>query len=254
MQSSDLTQAHDHCQQLVRKWDNDRYLAGVLAPEDKRGRLWALYAFDYEVARIRSTVTDPAIGEIRYQWWHDAVTAIYEKSEAEHPVIVALAEAIEKADLPRHAFINLIEARRFDIYDDPMPSLNDLEGYLGETYSVLMQMAARVLCGEAAFGLSDVTGPAGVAYGLCRLMCQLPVYCARGQCYLPIDMLEKYQLTSAHVISGRREQGVDVVLSELRHHTRRRMLEARERVSIVPVTALPALWPSSLVELYLQTP
>ena len=32
-------------------------------------------------------------------------------------------------------FVDLIDARIFDLYDDPMPSLNDLEGYCGETSS-----------------------------------------------------------------------------------------------------------------------
>ena len=34
-------------------------------------------------------------------------------------------------------FVDLVDARVFDLYDDPMPSLNDLEGYCGETSSSL---------------------------------------------------------------------------------------------------------------------
>ncbi|MGI9465429.1 MAG: phytoene/squalene synthase family protein, partial [Aestuariivirgaceae bacterium] len=175
-------QTIDYCQDMVRQWGNDRYLTVLLAPEAMRPHLWALYAFDIEVARIRSLVSEPGIGEIRYQWWIDAIDGLYEQRPVEHPVIAGLAQAIEYADLPRHAFVNLIEARRFDLYDDPMPSLNDLEGYLGETSSVLVQMAAQLLAGEAAFTLSEITGPAGVAYGMCKLMCAVPGHRARGQC------------------------------------------------------------------------
>jgi len=53
-----------------------------------------------------------------------------------------LSAAIEKGALPKHALHNLIAAREFDLYDDPMPTLSDLEGYLGETSSSLIQMAA----------------------------------------------------------------------------------------------------------------
>ncbi len=196
-------QASEYCLDTVRQWDHDRYLATLLAPEAARGHLWALYAFNAEIARVRAVVSEPALGEIRYQWWRDAVDGIYEQQEREHPVISALVRAIRDADLPKHAFINLIEARRFDLYDDPMPTMNDLEGYLGETSSVLVQMATRVLVGEAAFALADVTGPAGVAFGLCRLLCSLPDQCARGQCYVPGDLLDKYQLRPAHIIAGR---------------------------------------------------
>lgn len=244
---------HDYCLQLVREWDNDRYLATLLAPQATRVHLWPIYAFDVEVARIRSAVSEAALGEIRYQWWRDAIDGIYEGRSVEpHPVLLGLHPVIMAADLPKHAFINLIEARRFDLYDDPMPSLNDLEGYLGETSSVLMQLATRVLAGEDSFALSDVTGAAGVAYGLARLFCTLPAQCARGQCFIPLELLEKCDLTPAHVIAGRREQGLDVIMSQLRHHTQKRLYEARERISDVPVAALPALWPASITDLYLK--
>lgn len=250
---SDHDNSSDYCLKLVREWDKDRYLATLLAPEAARDHLWAIYAFDAEIARIRTAVSETELGEIRYQWWRDAIDAIYEDRALEpHPVLLGLAPVIRAADLPRHAFINLIEARRFDLYDDPMPSLNDLEGYLGETSSVLMQLAARTLAGDESFALSDVTGAAGVAYGLARLLSTLPVQCARGQCFVPLELLEKYDLTPAHVVAGRRDQGLDIIVSQLRHHAQRRLAEARERVSDVPIAALPALWPASLVDLYLK--
>ena len=40
---------------------------------------------------------------------------------------------------------NYLDARIFDLYDDPMPTRNDLEGYSGETASALIQLAAIVL-------------------------------------------------------------------------------------------------------------
>ena len=43
------------------------------------------------------------------------------------------------------AFDRLLDARVFDLYDDPMPSLNDLEGYAGDTESALIQLGAIIL-------------------------------------------------------------------------------------------------------------
>ena len=42
-------------------------------------------------------------------------------------------------------FDDYLEARIFDLYDDPMPTRADLEGYCGETASALIQLAAMVL-------------------------------------------------------------------------------------------------------------
>ncbi|NNE21168.1 MAG: phytoene/squalene synthase family protein [Rhizobiales bacterium] len=246
-------QSHDYCLQLVRQADNDRYLATLLAPEGVRDQLWPLYAFDAEIARIRGLVTEASLGEIRYQWWRDGIDAIFDGRAVDpHPVLIGLEPVIKAAGLPKQALVNLIEARRFDLYDDPMPALNDLEGYLGETSSVVMQLASMVLAGKAAFGLSDVTGAAGVAHGLTRLLTTLPAQCARGQCYVPLELLEKRDLTPAHVMAGRAGEGLDAIVLELCAQAQRRLSEARQRKRQVPAQALPALWPASLADLYLK--
>ena len=49
----------DHCLELVRKGDKDRFLSSLFAPDDKRPHLLALYAFNLEITRIRDLVSDP---------------------------------------------------------------------------------------------------------------------------------------------------------------------------------------------------
>ena len=47
-------------------------------------------------------------------------------------------------------FDDYLEARIFDLYDDPMPGRAELEGYCGETASALIQLAALILDAGAA--------------------------------------------------------------------------------------------------------
>src|SRR4051812_24518965 len=106
--------AYAHCAVLVRTADRDRYLADLFAPEKARRHLFALHAFNSEVARVRDTTTDPTLGEIRLQWWRDAL-----RGEAGgHPVATAVSETIAAFSLPVPALENLIEARTFDLYND----------------------------------------------------------------------------------------------------------------------------------------
>ena len=132
----------DHCHDLVRLGDRDRYLASLFAPDHLRPQLLALYAFNVEIARIRETVSDAMLGEIKLKWWHDAIEGLYAGAPTDHPVIEALKPAVNEAELPKQAFINMIAARQFDLYDDAMPSLGALEGYLGETSSMLIRAGA----------------------------------------------------------------------------------------------------------------
>ena len=77
---------YEHCARTVRELDRDRYIADLFAPAAARKHLFALHAFSAEVARIRDTVSDPVLGEIRLQWWRDALIA----GGGGHPVASAL--------------------------------------------------------------------------------------------------------------------------------------------------------------------
>ena len=203
-----------HCQELVAKADKDRYLSCLYAPAAKRPHLFALYAFNIEIARISQTVSEPQIGLVRQQWWLDTIEGIYAGATQDHPVAQALARAIEAANLPKQPLGGLIIAHEFDLYDDPFPGLNDLEGYLGETSSALIQMASLVLGASAP----DAAGLAGVALGIAK-------------------MLHDHRMPKT---------------TDLKAHARKRLAEARS-ISIPPM-ALPAFLPASLTELYLDHP
>ncbi len=97
----------DHCQDLVAKADKDRFLSCLFAPQDARPHLFALYAFNVEIARIREAVSEPQVGLVRQQWWLDTIDGIYAGRTPDHPVAQALVAAIAKGDLPKHALQNL---------------------------------------------------------------------------------------------------------------------------------------------------
>lgn len=242
----------DYCHELVRQGDRDRYLSTLLAPDAKRPQLLALYAFNIEIARIRETVSEAALGEIRLRWWADAIEAAYAGERLGHPVIEALAPVISDAGLPKQALLNMIEARQFDLYDDPIPSLAQLEGYLGETSAMLIQLAAMTFDKERARSLSDISGLAGVAMGITGLMRSLPLQRKRGQCYVPAELLAKHGLSPAHLLAGRDTEAIARVLADLRDHAAKRLNEARALAGSLDAQVFPAYLPASLTGLYLD--
>ncbi|MFL5135068.1 MAG: phytoene/squalene synthase family protein, partial [Microvirga sp.] len=163
-----------HCEALVREADPDRYWASLFAPADKRPHLHALYAFNFEVARVREAVREALVGEIRLQWWRDALQGEARGDVRANPVAAALDDTIVQFRLPRQSFVDLIDARIFDLYDDPMPNLNDLEGYCGETSSSLIQLSSLILANGSNPGTADAAGHAGVAYAITGLLRAFP--------------------------------------------------------------------------------
>ena len=240
----------DEVAALVRAGDKDRYLASLFAPDEMRPHLHALYAFHIELMRIRSVVSDPAIGEIRLQWWVDALPAIHAGEPPGHPVALALADAIRQGQLPLAALVNLAEACRFDLYDDPMPTLADLEGYLGETASASIHLGAMILASGQTQQSAEAAGLAGVATGIADLLRDLPRHRARGQCYIPREMLDRYGATTQDFLSGRETAGVTRAIAELMGQGRKRLAEARALAATLTREVYPAFLRASLAELY----
>lgn len=236
----------------VRVADRDRYLAALYAPDDKRQALLALYAFNAEISAIRDRVSEPMPGEIRLQWWRDVIASGDREAGAGHPVATALMAAIETYRLPVAAFDNYLEARIFDLYDDPMPSRTDLEGYCGETASALIQLAALVLDAPEAPKHAELSGHAGCAQAISGLLRLLPKHRARGQCYVPKDILAAAGLTPEEFVAGgsdpRSAVAVQAMIALAREH-----LGAFERhAKALPQSLRPALLPVSLTPAYLD--
>ncbi|TDR89946.1 phytoene/squalene synthase family protein [Enterovirga rhinocerotis] len=243
----DLDAATSHCLSLLREHDRDRYWSVLLAPASARGGLAALYAFSVEIARVREAVSAPMPGEIRLQWWRDAIAGEARGDVDAHPVALAIRRTIEAFSLPRQAFLDMIDARVFDLYDDPMPSLPDLEGYLGETSSALMRLAGLVLAGGTDPGFADAAGHAGLAYGLTGLLRALPWHARDGRLVLPKDVLDRYGVTRDDIVRGRGGPGVVQSLAVLRAVARDQDRQARALLKPLPKPLRAAFLPLALV-------
>jgi phytoene synthase len=247
-----LPEAYAHCAALVREADHDRYIASLYAPEALRPGLFALYAFSHEIARVRELVSEPLPGEVRLQWWRDLLEGDAQGDAQAHPVAAALLDAILRYRLPIAPLTGLIEARVFDLYDDPMPSLSDLEGYAGETSSALIRLASIILAEGHDPGGAAACGHAGVAYALTGLMRAFPWHAAAGQVYLPADILSRNGVIRDDIVRGRGGPGVLYTLKELRGIARKHLRKLSDLSESIPAAITPAFLPVALVEPYLK--
>ena len=135
------------CEELLRARDRDLWLACLFAPQAARPHIHALYAFAQETADVSGKVTQPLLGEMRLQWWVDALEADAAQGEGvrANPVADALIDTIERFSLPRDEFVALAQAHIFDLYDDAMPTWTALEDYCRATASAPIRWAARIL-------------------------------------------------------------------------------------------------------------
>jgi phytoene synthase len=234
--AASLDQAYAHCEAEARAGARDRWLGALFAPTPQRRHLHALIAFELEMARLRRNVRDPRAGEIRLVWWREALTGERREEARGHPVAAAMLDTLAQVRPPPHLIANAIAGRQFDLYDDPFPATAELEGYLGETRSGLIQIAALAL-GDARRS-AEASGLAGVALGLADWLCGLAA--PRPAPLIPSDLLAANDASAADLRERRMTPGLAVALRELAARARRRLVEAEAARRRLPPGLAPA--------------
>ncbi|WP_164783941.1 MULTISPECIES: phytoene/squalene synthase family protein [unclassified Mesorhizobium] len=237
--------------QTVRAADHDRYVSALYAPEDKREALFSLYAFNAEISGIRDRIREALPGEVRLQWWRDVIAAEDDGAGTGHPVADALTATISAHRLPKSAFENMLEARIFDLYDDPMPSRTDLEGYCGETAAALIQLAAMVLDPVEAPRFAELAGRAGCAQAMTGFLLLLPLHRKRGQCFFPADILAAAGSSPAEFVAGDGGPGAQRAVAAMIALAQEHLAAFESGASALPVSLRPAFLPLALSRAYL---
>jgi phytoene synthase len=237
--------------QQLRQADADRYLSVLYAPADLRGDLAALYAFNAEIASVRDRISQPLPGEVRLQWWRDLIEGGGE--EGGSPVAAGLLQAVARHRLPHEPLLGMLEARIFDLYDDPMPSVADLEGYAGETASALIQLASLILAPARAAGFAEAAGHAGCAQAIAGILRSLPLHRARGQCYVPRDILEAAGLSRDDLLAGDDKAALGRAVSAMVALGRQHFAAFATAAKGMPSPLRPAYLPAGLARAYLDS-
>ena len=243
-----LRDAYAHCEALVRTADKDRYLAGLFAPAPARAHLYALYAFASEIAHVREAAREPLPGEIRLQWWRDALGREGRGEALGNPVAAALLDTIGQCALPTEPLIALIDARGFDLYDEPMPSLADLDVYAERTAGTLFALAAQILGGtDGVDAVTTAAVPAGIAYTVTQRVCSFPCDITRRQIFVPFDLLERHGVTRHEIEARQNSAGLRAVLAALRDHARAAFVRFCPAAPDIPQACAPAFLVAVLV-------
>ena len=247
---------YDLCGAALRDSDRDRWLACLFAPDAARPHLFALYAFNAEVARIRDLVSQPILGEMRLQWWIDALRAdegVETRGDIQaHPVADALLASLEAKKLPRGILIDLLEARRFDLYDDPAPDVVFLQAYCGETCSALFRLAGLIVGGAGGAESAEAAGHAGCAYAITGLLRAFPWHVVNNQCYIPRDLLARHGLEPKDLLAREDSPALRAALAEMRALARDHLGKARRAVAALAHSERLAYRSLALPELYLR--
>lgn len=223
----------DACAELVKSGDPDRYLSVMAAPLDARDRLFVLYAFNLEVARAPWASNEEMIAEMRLQWWLETINEVYDGKIRHHEVVGPLAEVIAKYNLPQALFVELIEARRFDIYREGHSGMPAFDAYINATSGNLMRLAAMSLEAKDSICIADF----GYGVGVANLWRALPALYAAGRHPVPITCA----LDRNAVAGGEVPDNLSDALREISSNALSKVQSARKLRTQIPKLTVPAM-------------
>ena len=213
---------------LIRRVDEDRWLASRFAPPDVRAKLIALYAVNYEIARTAEVVREPPLGAIRLQWWRDALDEMAAAGPPrDHPALRELARVYPSAAAQ---LSDVAEAHQADFDAAPFATWTDLERYVYRTAGEVMRLAVDVAAPDPEERLLELAWPAAHAWGYTGILRAMPFWESRGRSALP------------------REDGARDALIERAAYA----FDAARRMGAVPAPAFPAVGYVALVPGYLR--
>jgi len=239
---------------LLRRVDEDRWLAARFAPRDVRPKLGAVYALNYEIARTAWAVKNETLGDIRLAFWRDAIEEIHAgKTPRAHPALEAYAAA-QPNDAMLTAWRTLIEAREKDLQPTPFASWPELQGYVEATAGGIFRIAVEICINgaERHRQLGAFAAKAGQTWGYAGLVRALPYWSQRGATFFPTSLLDHVKLDTATLFSGLSNHAVRSASMAVVDRARHAYREAQDLASVLPAAAFPAIGYLALTPRYLR--
>ncbi|MGQ0445376.1 MAG: phytoene/squalene synthase family protein [Beijerinckiaceae bacterium] len=240
------------CEGLLRGEDKDRWLASLFVPRERRPHIHALYAFSLETARVEKIVSEPLLGEMRFQWWRDALDGTNEGDARANPVAAALLDTIARFELPKVPLRELISARAADLYGDPVQSVEALGAYTEATCSNLFWLAALIIERAETAASREAALHAGIAYGITGLIRAMPWHRARGHAFVPAEILQAHGAKREDLAAGHASPEVLAALADMRVLARANLDMFYAKLPRLPEKSRPAFLPICLCEPYLR--
>ena len=234
------------CADLVRSHDFVRYASTLFVPPDLRRALLAIYAFNVEISRVREQVSQPLPGEVRLQWWTDMLAGSGHGGVEGNPVAAELLLAVRAGRLPVERLSLLIDEHQFDLYNDPMPTMAALEGYINDTSSALFSLAAAV-AGRHSDEIEHLARHAGLAQGIAQMIAALPFDASRRQLFVPLQLLESHGSGMEEVFAGKQTTQLRAALDQLIGEAQGHLTTALALLKSVPPEARRVFLPLALV-------
>lgn len=188
----------------LRGKDYERFLICLFTPPAYRDDIAALFLFNAELAQIRDQVTEPLLGQIRLQWWREALDKLGTPEQPPHALLDRLSRW-QRRGISLAPLHTLLDARATDLLAEPFPSLVAYETYRQNTSAPLGTLLAALL-GQPTN--APLFAAAMTSYATIGLLRALPHWLQRRQMPLPPDIIAAHNINSGALAELKPQAGL----------------------------------------------
>lgn len=233
----------------MKRYDHDRYLAVLLAPADLRSKLAALYAFEVELERVPHTVSEPMLGEIRFQWWRDVLEKLTPASRPGHEVAEALAETLFETELDPNGLLPLVDFHADRLTAEPAATFDAWVAEVRRAATTSLRVRLALLkCFHAE---NEAMLSLEMGSHMVRLLRSLPFNAGAQHLILPLDLMGEHDVDPHDVFQGVARPGLKALIADLLGEAERHYI-AGKKLDVSSPALLHGLLPTSLTPLYVK--
>jgi len=206
-----VLKSYQHCMALARSHYENFPTASRLIRADLRPAVAAIYAFARTADDMADEGVEAADKRLKQLDAWETLLERCEHNEVDHPVFLALGDAIRRFDLPVSCLHDLLTAFRMDVSIHAYASLNELLFYCRHSANPVgrLMLALHGVQNPAALSASDAIC---TALQLINFWQDLSRDIPNGRCYLPDEWLNKADLKHQDLLT---EQKADNLSEQL---------------------------------------
>jgi squalene synthase HpnC len=196
-QAPSLTDAQEYCRKLARSHYENFSVATWFLPERLRQHFANVYSYCRISDDLGDEVGDPMASLELLDQWETELDACY-AGNPRHPVFVALRETIQKFDIPKQPFSDLLKAFRQDQTITRFPTFQDVLNYCRYSANPVGHLVLY-LCGHRDAERQKLSDFTCTALQLANFWQDVTPDYAKGRVYLPLEDLQKFGVSEADI-------------------------------------------------------
>jgi len=196
----------EYCKEKASASGSSFYYSFLFLPPEKNSAIIALYAFCREVDDIVDECREPALAQIKLQWWRNEIKSVFD-GQPQHPVARALVEPVRTFNLQQEYFLEIIDGMEMDLFQTRYPSFKELNLYCYRVASAVGLLAAEIFEYKHRDTLKYAHN-LGIALQLTNILRDISEDAGRGRIYIPQDELKQFGVNEHDILQGNMNEQV----------------------------------------------